>query len=180
MTERMPLSRAQLAAFLKDPQAIKQFEGLFKSAGEILPDGLSEVSVAAETARASSQQALEELRRIADTLELLAMAPHYSDQLLEAHSYYTSVAEFPGQDDLTPPIQLGTLGQQNTDRVSITGGAVTATLTNNQTLLLTSSQALADGAATALGTLTNAPTAGNPTKWVAIDDNGTTRYIPAW
>lgn len=39
---------------------------------------------------------------------------------------------------------------------------------------------LADGAAAAAGTLGNAPTAGNPTKWVPIDDNGTTRYIPAW
>ena len=37
-----------------------------------------------------------------------------------------------------------------------------------------------DGAAAAVGTLTNAPAAGNPTKWIPIDDNGTTRYIPAW
>lgn len=37
-----------------------------------------------------------------------------------------------------------------------------------------------NGAAAALGTLTNAPTAGNPTKWVPFDDNGTTRYIPMW
>lgn len=39
---------------------------------------------------------------------------------------------------------------------------------------------LANGAAAAAGTLTNAPAAGNPTKWIPIDDNGTTRYIPAW
>lgn len=39
---------------------------------------------------------------------------------------------------------------------------------------------LDNGAAAAVGTLTNAPTAGDPTKWVAIDDNGTTRYIPTW
>lgn len=40
--------------------------------------------------------------------------------------------------------------------------------------------ALTDGAAAQVATLTNGPTAGNPTKWVAINDNGTTRYIPAW
>lgn len=40
--------------------------------------------------------------------------------------------------------------------------------------------AVTDGAAVAVGTLNNAPTAGNPTKWLKIDDNGTTRYIPAW
>jgi hypothetical protein len=28
--------------------------------------------------------------------------------------------------------------------------------------------------------LLNAPTAGNPTKWVPIDDNGVTRFIPCW
>jgi hypothetical protein len=43
-----------------------------------------------------------------------------------------------------------------------------------------SSATMTNGAAAATGTLTNAPTAGNPTKWVAINDNGTTRYIPAW
>ncbi len=37
-----------------------------------------------------------------------------------------------------------------------------------------------DGAAAALGTLTNAPSAGNPTKWLPYDDNGVTRHIPAW
>jgi len=40
--------------------------------------------------------------------------------------------------------------------------------------------AFTDGAAAAAGTLLNAPSAGNPTKWIPINDNGTTRYIPAW
>lgn len=38
----------------------------------------------------------------------------------------------------------------------------------------------ANGAGVAAATLTNAPAAGDPTKWIPIDDNGTTRYIPAW
>lgn len=46
--------------------------------------------------------------------------------------------------------------------------------------LATSAVAFNNGAAAAVGTLTNAPAAGNPTKWVPINDNGTTRYIPAW
>jgi hypothetical protein len=58
--------------------------------------------------------------------------------------------------------------------------AITADLTNNTGRLIDSSVALTNGAAAATGTLTNAPTAGNPTKWIPIDDNGTTRYIPAW
>lgn len=40
--------------------------------------------------------------------------------------------------------------------------------------------ALTDGAGSSAGTLTNAPAVGNPTKWIPINDNGTTRYIPAW
>lgn len=43
-----------------------------------------------------------------------------------------------------------------------------------------SATAITSGGAAAAGTLTNAPTAGNPTKWIPINDNGTTRYIPAW
>ena len=55
------------------------------------------------------------------------------------------------------------------------GGVQIATTT-----MLTSTVAMSNGAAAASGTLTNAPTAGNPTKWIPINDNGTTRYIPAW
>lgn len=40
--------------------------------------------------------------------------------------------------------------------------------------------AFTDGAAASSATLTNAPAAGNPTKWIPINDNGTTRYMPAW
>lgn len=39
---------------------------------------------------------------------------------------------------------------------------------------------LLDGAGTSAATLSNSPTAGDPSKWIAIDDGGTTRYIPAW
>jgi hypothetical protein len=48
------------------------------------------------------------------------------------------------------------------------------------TQLIGSSVTLNNGAGSATGTLTNAPAAGNPTKWIAISDNGTTRQIPAW
>jgi hypothetical protein len=44
----------------------------------------------------------------------------------------------------------------------------------------TTSSALTDGAGASVATFTNAPAAGNPTKWIGINDNGTTRYIPAF
>jgi hypothetical protein len=53
-------------------------------------------------------------------------------------------------------------------------------ITHADTTLLKTSVALNNGAAAATGTLTNAPVAGNPTKWIPINDNGTVRYIPAW
>ena len=46
--------------------------------------------------------------------------------------------------------------------------------------LLTTNSALSDGSSINTGTLTNAPDVGNPTKWIAINDNGTERYIPTW
>lgn len=46
--------------------------------------------------------------------------------------------------------------------------------------LINTTVALSNAAAAATATLTNAPVAGNPTKWININDNGTTRRIPAW
>lgn len=51
---------------------------------------------------------------------------------------------------------------------------------NNAAFMLRNSTSFTNGAGAATGTLTNAPAAGNPTKWIAVDDNGTTRQIPAW
>jgi hypothetical protein len=66
-------------------------------------------------------------------------------------------------------------------RATATGAAIngTATVVGGATMLTTST-ALTNGAGAALGTLANAPAAGNPTKWVGINDNGTVRYIPTW
>lgn len=46
--------------------------------------------------------------------------------------------------------------------------------------LASSVVAYTNNAAAAAGTLTNAPAAGNPTKWIPINDNGTIRNVPAW
>lgn len=58
----------------------------------------------------------------------------------------------------------------NAERLTGLGGAA----------MLATTTALTNGAGAAAGTIANAPAAGNPTKWVAINDSGTTRYIPAW
>lgn len=57
---------------------------------------------------------------------------------------------------------------------------VNGALSINSATMIRTATSFTNGAAAAAGTLTNAPAAGNPTKWVPIVDNGTTRYIPAW
>lgn len=67
--------------------------------------------------------------------------------------------------------------QLSTTALTLSSGV---TLTLNGGTLLATNAALTNGAAAAAGTLTNAPAVGNPTKWIPINDNGTTRFIPAW
>jgi hypothetical protein len=71
----------------------------------------------------------------------------------------------------TPP---GTFTQ--VFRIDLTAGLVTF----GSATLLATNIALTNNAAAQAATMTNGPTAGNPTKWIPINDNGTIRNIPAW
>jgi hypothetical protein len=51
---------------------------------------------------------------------------------------------------------------------------------NSATQILGSKTTITGGATGNVPTLTAGPVTGNPTKWLPYDDNGTTRYIPAW
>lgn len=66
----------------------------------------------------------------------------------------------------------------------VTGGALTVAgqLTQYSATFAKTGTTLTDAAQSQVATLTNAPAgrSGNPTKWVPIDDNGVTRYMPAW
>jgi hypothetical protein len=91
---------------------------------------------------------------------------------------------------------IGTTGYANSMAISSSGGGVAIqlngttkvflaaptgrALTVADAILISSSVALNNGAGASVGTLTNAPVVGNPSKWIPIVDNGTTRYIPAW
>lgn len=56
----------------------------------------------------------------------------------------------------------------------------TQVVTNTAAAVIQSGVVLADGAGVGAGTIGTAPTAGEPTKWIGINDNGTVRYVPAW
>ena len=73
-----------------------------------------------------------------------------------------------------------TLSSSTLSGNTVTGGTVDSDLSDDTNELIKSSTTLSDNSGAAAGTLANAPTVGDPTKWVAIDDNGTTRYIPTW
>jgi len=85
---------------------------------------------------------------------------------------------------------FATFGTINSNGLTLNSGGLSVGTTqtpsagqiyiNNATNLIRTKTSFTNNAAAATGTLTNAPAAGNPTKWIAIDDNGTTRYIPAW
>jgi hypothetical protein len=98
---------------------------------------------------------------------------------LSAAEHAALVAGFTGTGALvratTPTLVTPVIGAATGTSLALTGGITTGTGT-----LHTSSVALTNGAAAAAGTLANAPAAGNPTKWIPIDDNGTIRYIPSW
>lgn len=57
---------------------------------------------------------------------------------------------------------------------------VTSLTVTDGTVLIASTVDFADASGAQAATLTNSPVAGNPTKWLTIDDNGTLRRIPAW
>lgn len=120
-------------------------------------------------------------------LNQLATRLHASLQSIDGSgSYHLSAAEhtaltagFTGTGSLvratTPTLVTPVIGAATGTSLVLTGNITTGT-----GVLHASSVNLTDGAAAAAGTLGNAPVAGNPTKWVPINDNGTTRYIPCW
>ena len=82
-------------------------------------------------------------------------------------------------------IQTGGTGAgaavQNTAVTAFTCKGVTQLCyTNSATQILGSNTTITGGGTANVPTLTTGPVTGNPTKWLPYDDNGTTRYIPAW
>jgi hypothetical protein len=86
--------------------------------------------------------------------------------------YFTSTTNSYTQTAATTTGTSGTLPSVNT-----TGQIASPGLTAP---ILSTTGAITTGAGASVGTLTNSPAVGNPTKWAPFNDNGTTRYIPMW
>ena len=96
-TQKLNLTRDQLATFLKNQEQIKQFENLFSTVDAIAPDVVSEINISVGTAQASANEALALISALTQALELLSLAPRS---------------------------ELGTIAPQNSDNVNITGGKI--------------------------------------------------------
>ena len=96
-SRRLNLTRDQLAAFLTDQQQIRQFELLFSAVDQLQVIVGTDFEYQADTAAATANEALAQISRLAQALELLALAPRS---------------------------ELGTLAAQNSDNVKITGGEI--------------------------------------------------------
>lgn len=79
-----------------------------------------------------------------------------------------------------PSGNAATLNVTTVNGSVLISGAGNYFASNNAAFAASSKTTLTNGAGVATGTLLTAPSAGNPTKWIGIDDNGTTRYVPAW
>jgi hypothetical protein len=78
------------------------------------------------------------------------------------------------------PATAGTINNASIGATTPQAGRFTSVTVPGGAQFITTNTALNNGAGASAGTITNAPSAGNPTKWVGINDNGTIRYIPAW
>jgi hypothetical protein len=74
-SRRLNLTRDQLATFLTDQQQIRQFELLFSTVDQIQVIVGTDFEYQADTAAATANEALAQISRLAQSLELLATAP---------------------------------------------------------------------------------------------------------
>ena len=75
-TQKLNLTRDQLATFLKNFEQIRQFEKLFAIADEVAPSSdTTGISIQAGNANAAADDALAQLVRLAKIVDMLASAP---------------------------------------------------------------------------------------------------------
>ena len=160
MSNKIIITRADLYRIFQDHNLVVIFENLINQVSDLLPSDIASLAISINTA----QTAADNAQIAANTAQSTANTAQSTADAAQA-----AIAA------------LGDMANQNSTSVSITGGTITATLTNNTTDFLSNSVTLTNyaGAAT-VNAFTNSPVAGNPTKWIGINDNGTVRRIPTW
>lgn len=177
MSDKIILTRNQLAKFLPTPEAIRAFENLFQQATQLTPSDIETVNQSIETV----SQSIETVSISADSaLNIASYALSVIENLSAALEDNLEIIRELDWNAIENKPTLGTVSSQDSSNISISGGSIDAALTNNATQLIATSQTLSNYSSDKAGTISNAPTVGNPTKWIKINDNGVSRYIPAW
>jgi hypothetical protein len=121
-SRKLNLTRDQLAQFLTDQQQIRQFELLFSAVDELQVIVGTDFEYQADTAAATANEALAQLSALAqDTAVEDAVLNAKVQQALDAIPRLAQMLELLA---LAPRQELGTIASQNSDNVNITGGLI--------------------------------------------------------
>ncbi|MFA5040007.1 MAG: capsid cement protein [Bdellovibrionales bacterium] len=96
MSDKIIITRNQLAKFLPNPETIKAFENLFKMATKETPTDLESVAIDTATASASASEALALISAIQQSLDYLATEPNSTEEVATLRSMLNELL-------LTPP-----------------------------------------------------------------------------
>lgn len=173
---QLKITRNDIARALKtdDQRIIQQFEQLFKLASQTTPYDISNLQWAVDVLASNPPVMPDRLDRMED----VSAFNNVNGMVLifNATTGKWVAANITAGTGVTISNTAGGITIS-----ASTPASITADLTNtNATYLAATNAALANGAAALAATLLNAPVAGNPTKWIKINDNGTPRWIPAW
>jgi hypothetical protein len=109
-SRRLNLTRDQLAAFLTDQQQIRQFELLFATVDQIQVIVGTDFEYQADTAAATANEALAQISRLAQALELLATAPVIQNNN-SVETDYIDLSESPAPVNKTRRLSWNTTDQ---------------------------------------------------------------------
>jgi hypothetical protein len=192
-SRRLNLTRDQLAQFLTDQQQIRQFELLFSTVDQLQVIVGTDFEYQADTAAATANEALAQISRLAQSLELLATAPVIENNNSVATDYIDFDAKAPhvdrirrmawNGDDQTIEIgmEYGVIQQigmetyarvENTTGVTIPNGTVVGFVGVGANNTLSVAPYLADGSAPTLyilGVMTH-----------DLPDSGEVGYCTVW
>jgi hypothetical protein len=192
-TRKLNLTRDQLAMFLTDQQQIKQFELLFSTVDELQVIVGTDFEYQADTASATANEALAQISRLAQSLELLTTAPVVENNNSVVTDYIDFDAKAPhvdrirrmawNDDDQTIEIgmEYGVIQQigmetyarvENTTGVTIPNGTVVGFVGVGANNTLSVSPYLADGSTPTLyilGVMTH-----------DLPDSGEVGYCTVW
>jgi hypothetical protein len=168
---------------------MRVFEGLAQDVGKTLPDQANEqdATITAQAATIVAMQGIIDAQAAAITALNVAVAlkapldsPAFTGTVSGITKGMVGLGSVDNTSDADKPVSIA---QANAlvEKADLAGAVFTgAVAVPGGGNLLATTSALSNGAGSAPGTITNAPTAGNPTKWVAFDDGGTIRRFPSW